>query len=224
MTRLARNLIRMPTRALRSLNRRRSPAYSLQKSADREIQIAIPQGRLEQLARVPGTSSTRECRLLAHLAMTAPKGGCIVEIGAFKGKSTAWIVEGATLRDQVMPVVSIDPHQRDTWNSFCDTVLRFQLERRGLEVRRAMSHVVGAQWNRPISLLWIDGSHEYEDVVHDIEDFVPHVVAGGWVVFDDAAGEPFPGVSKAIAERMALRPGFESFGLLKHFAIFRRTG
>lgn len=224
MNKLARNLIRIPTRAIRSIHRRRSPAYGLQKKADREIQVAIPQARLEQLSRIPGTSSTRECRLLAHLAMVAPGGGCLVEIGAFKGKSTAWIVEGASLRNQITTLVSIDPHQRDTWNTFCDTVLQFQLERRGLEVRRAMSHVVGAQWNRPISMLWIDGSHEYEDVIRDIEDFVPHVIPGGWIVFDDADGEQFPGVARAIAERMALRPGFESFGLLKHFAIYRRNG
>ena len=87
----------------------------------------------------------------------------------------------------------------------------------------AFSHDAGKNWQRPISLLWIDGSHEYEDVLTDIEDFMPHVVPGGWVVFDDAHGGKFPGVERAIAERMLPRPGFRHVGAIKHFQLFQRN-
>jgi hypothetical protein len=101
-------------------------------------------------------------------------------------------------------------------------VERFRLETRGLEIRRALSHDVGCGWDRPISLLWIDGSHEYVDVIDDIERFTPHVMLGGCVVFDDASGRAYPGVARAIGERMHENPEFGFLGTIKNFAIFER--
>lgn len=145
-----------------------------------------------------------------------------MEIGAYKGKSAAWLIEATETRADHPPVVSIDPHaQYDTWDEFSATVAEFKLEKRGLEICRAQSHEVGVKWDRPISLLWIDGSHEYEDVVNDIEDFVPHVVPGGWVVFDDAASDDF-GIDPALESSMFNREEFKFLGYLKHFAIFQR--
>ena len=36
-----------------------------------------------------------------------------------------------------------------------------------------------------IGLLHIDGNHEYDHVVADVRDWVPHVKPGGWIIFDD---------------------------------------
>ena len=36
-----------------------------------------------------------------------------------------------------------------------------------------------------MGLLHIDGNHEYEHVLADVRDWVPHVKPGGWLVFDD---------------------------------------
>jgi predicted O-methyltransferase YrrM len=224
MNRLMRNLIRLPRRALDGLARRRDPAYRLQRDADRMVRRWIVPARLRELESIPGNTSARKCRLLAHLATQAPQGGCIVEIGAFKGKSTAWLVEAAGKRPDRPMVVSIDPHDPsglDSWHEFSRTVERFGLTRRGLEVRRARSHDVGVHWDRPISMLWIDGSHEYHDVRTDIEDFVPHVIPGGWIVLDDARGGRFPGVERAVAELLCGRPGFRDVGAIKHFRLFQ---
>jgi predicted O-methyltransferase YrrM len=147
-----------------------------------------------------------------------------VEIGAWKGKSTAWLVEGAHRHARPPHVVSIDPHQRNSWEAFRQTVEQFHLEQRGLQIHRALSHEVGQHWRQPIALLWVDGCHEYEAVATDIDDFVPHVLPGGWVVFDDAAGGIFPGVEQAIDERLVARPGFERVATIRHLQIFRRQG
>jgi predicted O-methyltransferase YrrM len=223
MTRILQNVARIPARTLASIKRRRNPAYKLQLEADRFVYSWLSSERIREIESIPGDSSNREDRLLAHFVASAPEGGCVVEIGAFCGKSTAWLVEAANRRNPPLTVVSIDPHQNGSWESFCATVSRFQLERRALEVRRAMSHDVGKEWNRPISFLWIDGSHEYRDVLQDIEDFTPHVVAGGRVVFDDACNQRLPGVARAIAERMSPHPGFRPLGTIKNFAVFERT-
>jgi predicted O-methyltransferase YrrM len=167
-------------------------------------------------------SSARECRLLAYLAAQTPPGGDVVEIGAWMGKSTAWLVEGAQKNPAQPGIVSIDPHLRNTWETFRRTVEEFALEQRGLQVRRAMSHDAAAGWTRPISLLWVDGCHEYDAVRQDIDDFVPHVIAGGWVVFDDAACGVFPGVEQAIAERMLVRRDFKRVATIRHLMVFQR--
>lgn len=222
MNRLLRNLTCLPARTMASLERRRSPAYKLQVEANRFVYSWLPAERIKQLESIPGNSSNRENRLLARLVLTSPWGGCVVEIGAAHGKSTAWLVEAASSRKPSSAVVSIDPHMNGTWESFNATVCRFRLDGRGLEVRRATSHVVGQDWKRPISFLWIDGSHRYDDVIRDIEDFTPHVIGGGRVVFDDARGNRFPGVERAIAERMSRHLDFRSLGMIKNFALFER--
>ena len=221
--RVAQNIVRFPQRTARSIARLFTPDYRLERQALAYVAQHIPVERRERLSTVPGMSSERECALLAFLAHTVPAGGCIVEIGAWKGKSTAWLVEGSQLRAAPLPVVSIDPHERDSWNDFRATVSGFDLERRGLEVRRAFSHEVGREWRRPISLLWVDGCHEYEPVLQDIADFAPHVVADGWIVFDDAAGGRFPGVERALVERMDGDARFRRTATLRHLAVYRRS-
>lgn len=156
----------------------------------------------------------------------------MVEIGAFKGKSTAWLVEAAQLCEPQRTVISIDPHMGDdwhpsaTWADFQATCRQFSLRERGLEVLRAKSHDVGVDWRRPISMLWIDGSHHYPDVCNDIRDFVPHVVPNAWIVFDDASPghkEGWPGVWQAIQEHMLTRSDVQFMGFLRHLALFRKT-
>ncbi|MEZ6047157.1 MAG: class I SAM-dependent methyltransferase [Planctomycetaceae bacterium] len=140
----------------------------------------------------------------------------------YKGKVTAWLVEAAERAKGKAKVISIDPHIFGTWEEYQGTVQKFELENRGLKIHKEFSHDLGQKWEEPISMLLVDGSHEYEDVVADIEDFVPHVLPSGYVVFDDARGEVYPGVARAINERMRNRNEFEEVGMIKNFAVFRK--
>src|SRR5262249_54336425 len=147
---------------------------------------------------------------------------------------TALLVDVAEGRPERPTVVSIDPHADfpdyndaskiiNTWAAYSTTVSRFGLKERGLEIQRAFSHDGGRTWQRPISFLWIDGGHENDDVIHDIEDFPSNVRPGGWIVFDDAQGGHYPGVERAIAERMIGRSGFRHLGAVKHFEVFQKV-
>ena len=51
---------------------------------------------------------------------------------------------------------------------------------------------VAKTWEKPIHLIFIDGSHQYDDVLRDFESFLPHVVPGGVVAFHDVT-ETWPG-------------------------------
>lgn len=221
-SRAMRNITRMPARTVSAIQRTFDPQYWWQVRANLSVPMWLSKSRRDTLYSVPGTSSRREQLLLAYLAKLSPPGGLFVEIGAWKGRSTALLVEVAQRLAVPARVVSIDPHMRDTWGEFQETVKRFDLEARGLEVHRAMSHAVGSSWSRPISFLWVDGSHEYPDVVHDIADFTPHVMPGAYVLFDDAARGYFPGVERALAEWDHTAAGFRSHGAIKRCRLYQR--
>jgi predicted O-methyltransferase YrrM len=223
VNRLIHNIVKLPRRTYETIRWRVDPVHRLQMKANRSIRARFASERIEQLEQIPGNTSARECRLLAYLGMQSPEGGCYVEIGALFGKSTAWLVEAAACCSVPRAVVSIDSHLGGTWEGFSQSVEGFSLTDRGLEIRRGLSHDIAQGWTEPISFLWIDGSHHYEDVVNDIDDYVPHVIPGGWIVFDDAASELFPGVVQAIGERMHGRAGIELVGTIKNFALFRRA-
>src|SRR5438552_15292059 len=145
LSRAIRNVSRFPSRAVRTVQRRLDPVYKLERQALAEVPVFFGQGLCDQLGAIPGTSSQREGMLLAHLAMRSPPGGVFVEIGAFKGKTTAWLVEAAEHHSARPTVVSIDPHlgtwyhPDSTWTDFQQTVACFQLKERGPEIRREMS-------------------------------------------------------------------------------------
>ena len=221
-SRVLHNLVRLPRRTAGSLLRLVDPNYRLERRA-RSVRFWLDRQRMAELESIPGMCSQRECRLLAYLILQAPPRGDVVEIGAWKGRMTAWLVEAAQIRADQLAIHSIDPHHRGSWEDYCKTLSRFDLCARGLRVYRASSHEVGQAWTRPISLLWIDGSHEYKDVAVDIADFTPHVVVGGWVGFDDSAGGHFPGVERAVAEWASHDKRFVRVATLRNVSFYRRA-
>jgi hypothetical protein len=54
-------------------------------------------------------------------------------------------------------------------------------------------------WRRPISMLFIDGLHDYANVSRDFHHFEPWVVIGGYVAFHDYA-DYYPGVRLLVDE------------------------
>jgi predicted O-methyltransferase YrrM len=125
----------------------------------------------------------------------------VVEIGSSRGRST--IVAGHALlgRAEGGILYAIDPQGDDAFQE-----LRANLSDAGVEsvVRliRATSRDARKQFGEePLDLVFIDGSHEYEDVRDDFADWLPLVKAGGVVAVND----PFWwGVAKALRERLAV--------------------
>jgi hypothetical protein len=226
LRRIIRNTTRLPGRTLETLRRRFDPRYDLEREAKSRVRWLAP-GQLERLTSVPGMCDIYNCRLVALLVLDAPSGGVVVEIGAWKGRMTAWLVEAVQQRPDPLPVISIDPHAGElgeSWDDFCQTVADFRLAERGLQVIRERSHDAARSWTRPIAMLWIDGSHDYEDVARDIVDYVPHVVADGIIALDDSAGGLFPGVERAIAEWAATSSNIQHVATLRNVSIFRKVG
>jgi predicted O-methyltransferase YrrM len=223
--RLVRNSVRLPERTAISLRHWFDPNYDLDREAKSRMGWLL-RDRLEKLQSIPGMCTFPKCRVLSLLALKAPPGGVIVEIGAWKGRVSAWLIETMEQRPDPLPIISIDPHAGqlgETWDDFCRTVADFKLAERGLQVIRKPSHEAGKSWSQPISFLWIDGGHEYEDVVHDIADYAPHVISGGLIAFDDSSEGLFPGVEQAIAEWKAAARDIEHVATVRDISVFRKV-
>ncbi len=217
--RAARNLVKLPIRSVDSLARRLQPGFKIQLAADRFAHQRIDPTQYQQLCAIPANTSDRKCRLLFYLAMTTQAPGILVEIGAFKGKSTAWLAEAA--RRTGKHLVSIDPHLFGSLDTFRDTVRRFKIDEVAT-LHQKLSHHAAQGWADPIAFLWIDGGHDYGCVRQDILDYTPHVQPGGIVIFDDVNPKDFPGVVQAVDELMHPDPSFKCLGQIKSFGLFQK--
>lgn len=214
-----RNIVLLPPRIHKSLRHRLRKVYGLQWRANRLVRKELSAESRTALSAVPGTTSDRDCRLLYYLARISPLGTALVEIGAFKGKSTAWLAEAARRDGRAM--TSIDPQLKDSQEEFARTVRQFRIDEVAV-IHKAFSHEIGKDWSGPIGLLWVDGGHDCETVRQDIQDFTPHLAAGGIAVFDDANERRFPGVLRALAETLRRDRAFQCLGDLRGLAIFKR--
>jgi predicted O-methyltransferase YrrM len=129
----------------------------------------------------------------------------VVEFGSYKGRSTITAGRALLARARGGTLYAMDPQDDDSFEQ-----LRTNLTSAGVEsvVRliRATSREGRKQLGpEPIDLIFIDGSHKYEDVRDDLGDSLPLLRPGGIVALND----PYwwggnGGVNRAIRERLAL--------------------
>ena len=186
---------------LKRIQRRLSPT-------DREFRTLWP--RIDAIEGF--LVSPAQERWLFGAARSLRSGAVIVEIGSFKGRSTSCLAYGC--RGSRKHVFAIDTFEGNTKDFTPGTLFErpfYQEFVRNIEANGLSQYVtplsgqsvdIAKAWTRPIDLLFIDGGHEYEDVLSDFESFFPHVVDGGMVAFHDChnfATDPhaqvgFPGV------------------------------
>jgi predicted O-methyltransferase YrrM len=149
---------------------------------------------------VEGLLAPGQERWLFRTAHALRDGAVIVEIGAYKGRSTtalAFACEGT--RKRIYSVDTFDGNESDfsgpgrraffeTWQN--------NLKRNGLDDYATPivgdSRQVGKGWDRHIDMLFIDASHAYEDVRADFENFFPWVVSGGIFALHDVFSHEGP--------------------------------
>jgi predicted O-methyltransferase YrrM len=179
--------------------------------------------------QIPGFLGESEARLLGTVAACVPRGGAIVEIGSFKGKSTVMLAKAAA-HYCAGPVVAIDPHtfttveleaQRTGPEATSYTEFLANLDAAGVrelvEVHRAYSTDVAPDWTRPIRFLWIDGDHSYAGAKADFDGFARHVIPGGVIAFHDALHE-FAGPIRVFVEDVLRSDRFGAAGFVQSIA------
>ena len=128
----------------------------------------------------------------------------IVEIGSWKGKSTICLGLGSRAGNGVR-IFAVDPHADYRHGEFKENIERAGIADLVTPVKGLSQDVVG-DFDEPIELLFVDGSHAEDDVRHDFETWVPKVVDGGVVAFHDTTWHA--GVRKVIAEKIFGSRGF----------------
>jgi hypothetical protein len=149
----------------------------------------------------------RELERLYALARGV-ESGCIVEVGSYRGRSTAALGFGS-LDGHRAPVFAIEPHETFTgvFGGHFGPADRAAFYRAMLatgmwEVVRLVnlsSEVVVAGWTRPVGMLWLDGDHTYEGVRRDYRCWEPHLQDDAVLAFDDASA-PDAGPARLVDE------------------------
>jgi predicted O-methyltransferase YrrM len=149
------------------------------------------QARVKPLiADIPGWLTDEEGEALYELARCCEGRGVIVEIGSWKGKSTICLGRGSRAGKGVR-IYAIDPHADYRFGDF-----KANVERAGVSDLvtpiASLSQAAADDFDQPIELLFVDGSHEEDLVREDFHKWVPKVVDGGWVAFHDTTWTPGP--------------------------------
>lgn len=165
-------------------------------------------------------------------AVTVP--GPFLEVGSYCGKSAVYIGAAAQAAGRVL--FALDHHRGSEENQAgwehhepdlvdqrigrMDTlpVFRRTIHDAGLEGTVVGvvgdSPTVGAVWQIPLALLFIDGGHGHEPAHRDYETWVPHVTVGGTLLIHDVFPDPADGG----------RPPYEIYCRAMESGAFREVG
>jgi len=202
------------------------------------------------IARIDGWLSREQAAALYRAAGTVRPGCWIVEIGSAYGRSTAALGLGKTdgvyvLAIDPYPGPPLGGGDR-ALAGFCENMRSLGLARdvqlfRGTSEQAARSRLVlfevagaeasgGAEassteglhsWDEPaVGFLFVDGRHDRDSVLADIDAWEAQVVDGGLVFFHDAFFRV--GVTLAVLQRHLLNYRFRYLGSVGNLAMFRR--
>ncbi len=179
----------------------------------------IRDAALDAAEQIDGWTSRDELLTLYGLAFNAP--GPIVEIGSWRGRSTAALALGSMAGGK-QQVFAVDPFigpqvaaratslDHDPTGIPCSAeILRANLDAAGIngQVKIVAKPSYEALEDLPseISLLFIDGSHAYEDVCRDIDTYLPRLKVGGFLVLHDVMWTDTD-VIRAVEDKIRTRP------------------
>lgn len=162
------------------------------------------------------------CQLLRLLAGEVPAEQAIVELGAFQGRSTGWLLAGAAEGNRAH-VTTVDtwklrrgqqyvggsPRFANAYNRFKEHMRAIGATRAELTVRRAYATEVAAGWTGPpVGLLWHDAGHSEQEVADDLAAWLPHMAPVATIVAHDACRADY-GVLAGAAKVLAGAPGWD---------------
>ena len=144
-------------------------------------------------------------------------GTRVVEVGAFRGVTTAFLA-AHTAR----PIIAVDPFRG--YGGSDDDLAVFRANIAGLATvthDRRTSGEARAAWpfGRTVSLCFIDAVHDYANTRFDIAAWLPLVVPGGIIALHDVDVPGFAGTRRAVAELLPTCPLFAHVDNLAAFQI-----
>lgn len=178
---------------------------------EHSLLLAIP--ILNTMKKVEGWLEVGEADLLmaaCHRALgDLSHDHAIVEIGSYCGRSTVVLGSVTKAMNPKVKVYAIDPHDGNIGaldKGYCKvkpTLERFKSNIAQAELTDVVEIIqkksFEVNWDKPISLLLIDGLHDYVNVARDFFHFESWIVDKGFVIFHDYA-DYYPGVKAFVNE------------------------
>lgn len=163
---------------------------------------------LANLDRLDGLITPEVGAVLYALAREVPAELAIVELGSYKGSSTAYLAAGSRAGHGA-PVYAVDAWSPGVTGDRYSPVATFaefeaQLISVGLRehvhpVRGFTAQVAAAYSPRPlVGLLFVDADHSETGVLADVRAWHRHLAPGATVVLDDYGTPRNPGVAAAL--------------------------
>lgn len=191
------------------------------------------------VAAAKGLTEMAACRRLRRMAAKVPADQAIVELGAYMGRTTAWLALGAS-EGNGAKVWSIDPwdlgadHDTstipvrfeggyasgryasdDTYRAFWEHMHATGAAGRVVAVK-GHGATSGAHWiGPPVGLLWHDAIHTADAVEADLRAWLPHMADHAVIVCHDA-GQPAFGVIEGAGRALADDPRWDWEGRVLH--------
>lgn len=182
-------------------------------------------------AAVEGWMSEDQGRRLYAAAARVRRGGQIVEIGSFRGRSTIVLASAAPAD---VAIVAIDPHAGNDRGpqeieGYVDEaatdheVFGANLAAAGVTGRvrhvRAFSDAAHGEVDGDVDLLYVDGAHRYRPARADIVAWGRRVPDGGTMLIHDSFSSL--GVTLAIARQLLVGGRFRYVGRSRSLAEYR---
>ena len=134
-----------------------------------------------------------------HVAKTIPNGEVFIEVGAWKGKSAVYLADRLADIGKECIVVCVDTFQGDDDTGKVSVLADFiaNTSQRKISRHEATSIDAAAQCDHLVWGVFIDASHDYENVKADNSAWLPKVKPGGFFGGHDIDA---PGVRQAVDE------------------------
>ncbi|MGY3051901.1 glycosyltransferase involved in cell wall biosynthesis [Pedobacter sp. UYEF25] len=186
-----------------------------EETVEMEMNVLNPRKVLADVREIAGWLSDAEADLLLGYCLKACQNfpeAAIVEVGSYQGKATIVLASVAASVSTKIKVYSIDPHDGILGSAdqglhlFEPTLNQFEanIEKAKLTgvVISLVNNAKNVSWSTPISLLLIDGLHDYLNICDDFTPFSAHIEIGGFLAFHDYA-DFFPDVMAFVNELTA---------------------
>ena len=167
---------------------------------------------LEKIDGVEGWLTPGEAKLLAKAVTMMPQdnGAQVVEVGSYCGRSTIVLATALMQIQSSAMVVAVDPHEGEVSGETAKP--SFSRFKKNVSAAGCMSSVLPCRMasyetniGQPISLLFIDALHDYDNVSRDFYHFENCLVPEAVVAFHDYGS--FPDVTMFV-DQMASQPEY----------------
>lgn len=148
------------------------------------------------LSHISSTTPLVECEIIWRIAQELPSNAIIVEIGTGKGRITAML---ACLSED-FSIYSVDDYSeacRYAWTA--EEAKSFLTSFRNVKLIIKKSEDFAKEFSNFVDMVFVDGSHKYENVCKDIDVWYPKIKIGGIISGHDY---DMAEVSKAVIERL----------------------